>query len=68
MIQACSNDPQVTFHAIHNLIRPFRDIIKIRWSQHGFISTKNETPRNLMAFKDGTVNPRNNNDLKICIY
>ena len=20
-----------------------------------------------MAFKDGTVNPRNNNDLKICI-
>ena len=20
MIQACSNDPQVTFHAIHNLI------------------------------------------------
>lgn len=25
---------------------------------------KNETPRNLMAFKDGTVNPRNNNDLK----
>ena len=58
MIQACSNDPQVTFHAIHNLIRPFRDIIKIRWSQHGFISAKNETPRNLMAFKDGTVNPR----------
>ena len=40
MIQACSNDPQVTFHAIHNLIRPFRDIIKIRWSQHGFISAK----------------------------
>lgn len=65
MIQACANDPQVAFHAIHNLVRPFRDVIKVRWSQSGFISSKKgETPRNLMAFKDGTINPRDNDDLK----
>ena len=58
MIQACSNDSQVSFHAVHNLVRPFRDIVKVRWAQSGFISAKGkETPRNLMAFKDGTINP-----------
>ena len=28
MIQACSNDSQVSFHAVHNLVRPFRDIVR----------------------------------------
>ncbi|WP_256075353.1 Dyp-type peroxidase domain-containing protein, partial [Staphylococcus aureus] len=36
MIQACSNDSQVSFHAVHNLVRPFRDIVKVRWAQSGF--------------------------------
>ena len=40
MIQACSNDSQVSFHAVHNLVRPFRDIVKVRWAQSGFISAK----------------------------
>lgn len=45
MIQACSNDSQVSFHAVHNLVRPFRDIVKVRWAQSGFISAKGkETP------------------------
>lgn len=69
MIQACSNDPQVTFHAIHNLIRSFRDVVKMKWSQNGFVSGKlEETPRNLMAFKDGTVNPRKNDELKKYVF
>ena len=69
MIQACSNDEQVTFHAVHNLIRPFRDLIKVKWSQNGFVSVKGkETPRNLMAFKDGTVNPRKTNEYKDYVY
>ena len=69
MIQACSNDAQVTFHAIHNLIRPFRDVVKMKWSQNGFVSGKlEETPRNLMAFKDGTVNPRKNDELKKYVF
>ena len=37
----------------------------MKWSQNGFVSGKlEETPRNLMAFKDGTVNPRKNDELK----
>lgn len=69
MIQACSNDSQVSFHAVHNLVRPFRDIVKVRWAQSGFISAKGkETPRNLMAFKDGTINPRKSNQLKDYVF
>ncbi|MHD0396579.1 iron uptake transporter deferrochelatase/peroxidase subunit [Staphylococcus simulans] len=69
MIQACANDQQVAFHAIHNLIRPFRDLIQVKWSQTGFVSGKpNETPRNLMAFKDGTINPRSNHEFKDYVF
>jgi deferrochelatase/peroxidase EfeB len=61
-VQVCSNDPQVAFHAARNLIRIARGIAVIRWAQEGFQRTgradpTNSTPRNLMGFKDGTVNP-----------
>jgi deferrochelatase/peroxidase EfeB len=60
-IQACSNDPQVAFHAIRNLARIGRDVASMRWSQLGFgrtssTSASQATPRNLMGFKDGTRN------------
>jgi deferrochelatase/peroxidase EfeB len=60
-IQACSNDPQVAFHAIRNLARIGRGVVSMRWSQLGFgrtssTSTSQATPRNLMGFKDGTRN------------
>lgn len=60
-IQACSDDPQVAFHAIRNLARIGRGTVAMRWSQLGFgrtasTSRKQDTPRNLMGFKDGTVN------------
>jgi deferrochelatase/peroxidase EfeB len=62
-IQACSNDPQVAFHAIRNLARIGRDVVTMRWSQLGFgrtssTSTAQATPRNLLGFKDGTRNIR----------
>lgn len=62
-IQACANDPQVTFHAIHVLVRLASGVATLRWSQQGFGRTSNtsrsqETPRNLMGFKDGTENIR----------
>ncbi|KMR23556.1 Dyp-type peroxidase domain-containing protein, partial [Staphylococcus aureus] len=69
MIQACANDSQVSFHAGHNVVRPFRDIDEVRCAQSGFISARGkETPRNLMAFKDGTINPRKNNQLKDYVF
>jgi deferrochelatase/peroxidase EfeB len=61
VIQACSDDPVVAFHAIRNLARLGRGSAVMRWSQLGFgKATSNgadqETPRNLMGFKDGTRN------------
>jgi deferrochelatase/peroxidase EfeB len=60
-VQACSDDPQVAFHAIRNLARIGRGTVVMRWSQLGFgrtasTSRSQETPRNLMGFKDGTAN------------
>ena len=60
-VQACSDDPVAAFHAIRNLARLGRGTVVMRWSQLGFgKATSNgadqETPRNLMGFKDGTRN------------
>jgi deferrochelatase/peroxidase EfeB len=60
-VQACANDPQVAFHAIRNFARLARGTAVMRWSQLGFgrtssTSTSQQTPRNLMGFKDGTNN------------
>ena len=60
-VQACADDPQVAFHAVRNLARIGRGAVAMRWSQLGFGRTSStsraqETPRNLMGFKDGTNN------------
>ncbi|GAB6902404.1 iron uptake transporter deferrochelatase/peroxidase subunit [Kineosporia succinea] len=60
-VQACSNDPQVAVHAIRNLARIARGTASVRWSQLGFgrtssTTTAQQTPRNMMGFKDGTAN------------
>jgi deferrochelatase/peroxidase EfeB len=62
-VQACSDDPQVAFHAIRNLARIGRGTVTMRWSQLGFgrtstTSRSQDTPRNLMGMKDGTANIR----------
>lgn len=62
-VQACSDDPQVAFHAVRNLARIGRGTVAVRWSQLGFgrtasTSRSQETPRNLMGMKDGTANIR----------
>lgn len=58
-VQACADDPQVAFHAVRQLARLARGVAQLRWAQTGFIAGfgRNETPRNLMGFKDGTGNP-----------
>ena len=60
-VQACSDDPQVAFHAVRNLTRIGRGSAELRWLQLGFGRTSSttsaqSTPRNLMGFKDGTNN------------
>lgn len=60
-VQACANDPQVTFHAIRNLARVGFGTVAVRYAQLGFGRTSSTTqdqatPRNLFGFKDGTAN------------
>ena len=62
-VQACSDDPQVAFHAVRNLARIGRGTVVMKWSQLGFGRTstttrEQDTPRNLMGLKDGTKNIR----------
>ncbi len=61
VIQACSEDPMVNLHALHNLTRIAFGRATMRWTQLGYgrtssTSTSQATPRNLFGFKDGTAN------------
>lgn len=72
-IQACADDLQVAFHAVRNLIRIARGKAIVHWAQTGFQRTKqadlkNTTPRNLLGFKDGTVNPKGNSDFNETVW
>jgi deferrochelatase/peroxidase EfeB len=63
-VQACANDPTVAFHAIRNLARLGRGTVVTRWTQLGFgrtasTSKEQQTERNLLGFKDGTRNIKN---------
>ncbi|MGO9445773.1 MAG: iron uptake transporter deferrochelatase/peroxidase subunit [Thiobacillaceae bacterium] len=57
-VQICADDPQVTLHAIRQLARLADGIAKIRWVHTGFVPSygSGQTGRNLMGFKDGTMN------------
>jgi deferrochelatase/peroxidase EfeB len=60
-LQACSDDPLVAFHAVRNLARIGMGVVEHNWLELGFgrtstTSTGQQTPRNLLGFKDGTRN------------
>ena len=60
-LQACSDDPQVAFHAVRNLARLGQGTVVHKWLELGFgrtssTSSAEATPRNLLGFKDGTRN------------
>jgi deferrochelatase/peroxidase EfeB len=56
-LQACADDPQVAFHAVRAMARIAPDVATLRWTQVGFSpDNTGGTPRNLMGFKDGTMN------------
>ncbi len=69
-IQACSDDPQVAVHAVRNLARIGFGTVSVRWSQLGFGKTSSttrdeQTPRNLMGFKDGTMNIKSDEESRL---
>jgi deferrochelatase/peroxidase EfeB len=57
-VQACADDPQLALHAIRQMARLAYDKAQIRWAQSGFVPgfAPGQTPRNLMGFKDGSMN------------
>ncbi len=57
-VQACGDDPQATMHAVRQLMRLATGVASVRWVQSGFVPgyQVDATPRNLMGFKDGTMN------------
>jgi deferrochelatase/peroxidase EfeB len=57
-IQACADNQQVAFHAIRRLAHEAYGLATIRWTQTAFSADfGDKTPRNLMGFKDGIINP-----------
>ena len=62
LVQACAEDEQVAFHAIHALAARSTAFVKLRWVQSGFLGTSNKSsgnpPRNLLGFHDGIVTPK----------
>ena len=58
-VQACADDPQVAFHAVRQLARIADGTAALRWIQNGYSAqfAAEDTPRNLLGFKDGTQNP-----------
>jgi len=61
-LQACAEDPQVAYHAIRDLARMAKGTAATRWTVMGFgrasAGKGQSTPRNLMGYKDGTRNIR----------
>jgi deferrochelatase/peroxidase EfeB len=58
-VQACAEDPQTTFHAIHLMAMLAAAEARMRWTQVGFRTQPAGgagTGRNLLGFKDGTCN------------
>ena len=61
-VQACADDPQVTYHAVRILARIAKaaGVASTRWAIMGFgrasAGPGQTTPRNLLGFRDGTRN------------
>ncbi|AKE41357.1 Dyp-type peroxidase family protein [Corynebacterium kutscheri] len=67
VLQIASNDPVTTAWAVRHMTRAGSSIVTTRWFQTGFLNAqgvleKGATPRNLFGQKDGTINPRTDED------
>ncbi|HVV92237.1 MAG TPA: iron uptake transporter deferrochelatase/peroxidase subunit [Hyphomicrobiales bacterium] len=62
LLQICSDSPEANVHALRDVVKHFPSQLMLRWKQDGFappqaLATPAGTGRNLLGFKDGTVNP-----------
>lgn len=73
-IQACADDPQVAYHAVRDLARIAKSTgcAQTRWTVMGFgrasAGKGQTTPRNLMGFKDGTRNLRDDAEFEKFVW
>jgi deferrochelatase/peroxidase EfeB len=69
-VQACADDPQTAFHAIRQLARVADGAARLRWVQSGFVSgaAPGVSPRNLMGFKDGSINVKTGDPAEMARY
>jgi deferrochelatase/peroxidase EfeB len=62
MLQICSNTAETNIHALRDVIKNLPDLLALRWKLDGFLPPHTikragkDTVRNLLGFKDGTVN------------
>ena len=63
LLQICANTQDTVIHALRDIIKHTPDLLGVRWRREGFISDHaarslgQETPINLLGFKDGSANP-----------
>ncbi len=59
LVQLCGDADDVVLHGLRDIARHTRGAMVPRWRVDGFVSAPRPTgaPRNLMGFRDGTVNP-----------
>lgn len=59
LLQICSNAAESNIHALRDVVKHLPDLLALRWKLDGFLPARrpaDETPRNLLGFKDGTAN------------
>lgn len=67
VLQICSDEPLTAAHVLRHMTRAGADYAEVAWVQQGFShaygsAPKGTTARNLFGQKDGTVNPRSDDD------
>jgi deferrochelatase/peroxidase EfeB len=63
LLQFCANHEETNIHALRDILKQLSGLVVLRWQMAGFQQPDRDphprrtTVRNLLGFKDGTVNP-----------
>ena len=73
VLQICCDDPLMNTYALRHMVRAGEHYASVKWLQQGFINAygsqeKGATARNMFGQKDGTVNPRSEEDFAAQVW